>query len=71
MTRCKVCDYPLAFDGHCSSCFVRKSHRLPADARCRTCKQWTKLRCCRMGPNAVCASWRRKREDGNDLRTRA
>lgn len=58
---CK-CGYPLAHDGDCASCRIRKEEKLPDDAKCGTCKYWNGMRCCLMGSKGICTCW--EREEG-------
>lgn len=57
MDICKDCGWPLHDDG-CSACRVRKQNKLPAAARCETCKYWTGMRCCLMGKHGICTEWK-------------
>lgn len=55
-TRC-ACGWPLDDWNECGSCRVRKQAKLPAHARCETCLFRTTVRCCNLGPHAVCTAW--------------
>jgi hypothetical protein len=62
MSKC-ACGWPLDAFGECSACHVRKLGKLPAIAKCETCKNWRSLmRCQNFGPNSVCRVWQRKEE---------
>lgn len=53
------CGWLLDFEGECSSCRVRKAAKLPAIAKCGSCKNWKNLmRCENFGPNSVCREWK-------------
>jgi hypothetical protein len=59
----KRCECGWSFDafGECSSCRVRKLNKLPAHAKCESCRNWKALmRCVNFGPNSVCAVWKEK-----------
>ena len=54
---CPTCGYPLAVDGICDACNIRRVHHLPSSACCENCEYFPTPRCCLNGRHGVCAVW--------------